>query len=60
MTFKFLFFFGELVVICELLTRENLSQCKYDDMFAAHDVHNLAVAVWLQLKDIILGVFHDR
>ena len=59
-TFQFLFFFGELVVVCELLTREDLSQCKYDDMFAAHDVRNLAVAVWLQLEDIILRVFHDR
>ena len=48
MAFQFLFFFRELIVVGQLLTRENLSQCENDDMLAAHDVDNLAVAVWLE------------
>ena len=49
-TFQFLFFFRELVVIGELLPRENLPQSKNDDMLPAHDVHNLAVAAGLKLR----------
>ena len=46
--FEFLFFLRELVIVGQLLPRENLPQGKNDDMLAAHDVHNLAVAVGLK------------
>ena len=48
MTCNFHFFPGELVVIGELLSGENLSQGEYDDVLLSENVTDLAVAVWLK------------
>ena len=55
MTLQFLFFFRELVIIGQLLPREDFSQGKDDDVLAAHDVHNLAVAVGLKWREVIIN-----
>jgi hypothetical protein len=38
----------ELVVICQLLAREDLPKSKYDDVLFAEDVTDLAVAIRLK------------
>ena len=39
---------GELVVVGQLLSGEDFSQGKNDNVFLPKNVYNLAVAIWLK------------
>merc|ERR1719334_749337 len=47
MTGDFDFFSGELVVVSQLFSRENLPQCEDDDVLLPQNIADFTVAVWI-------------